>query len=201
MVRKVLRTFPMKYDWNVSTLEERDVLDDMIVYELQGIFTAYEMRMGHNEPSRKEAAFKSLSKNQLENLDDDGSLFINKLERGTGKYKGNLSLKCFNCGRIGHFSNKCPYPKQEESDHEESCCNKDKTMGKKKFKKKKKNFYSKEDSDNESEDAKILFIGKTNSYEESKVDIEAQYMSIVDEIETCRKRNKELKEKSSKYQK
>ena len=40
-------------------------------------------------------------------------------------------------------------------------------MGKKKFKKKKKNFYSKEDSDNESKDLEILFIGTPNSYEES----------------------------------
>ena len=69
-------------------------------------------------------------------------------------------------------------------------------MGKKKFKKKKKNFYSKEDNDDESEDAEILFVGTTNS----KVDIEAQYMDVVDEIEKCRKQNKVLKDKLSKYQ-
>ena len=44
VVSKVLRKFPMKYDSKVSTLEERDDLDDMIVDELHGIFTAYEMR-------------------------------------------------------------------------------------------------------------------------------------------------------------
>ena len=55
----------MKYDSKVSTLEERDELDDITVDELHGIFTAYEMRTGHNEPSRKEATFKALSKNQL----------------------------------------------------------------------------------------------------------------------------------------
>ena len=32
------------------------------------------------------------------------------------------------------------------------------------------------------------------------MDIEAQYMAIVDEIEKCRKKNKVLKEKWSKYQ-
>ena len=51
----------------------------MIVNEIHGVFTTYDMRMGHNEPSRKEVAFKSLSKNQLENLDDDEeALFIKK---------------------------------------------------------------------------------------------------------------------------
>ena len=44
VVSKVLRTFPMKYDSKVSTLEERDDLDDMTVDELHGIFIAYEMR-------------------------------------------------------------------------------------------------------------------------------------------------------------
>ena len=50
---KVIRTLPMKYDSKVSTPKARDGLDDMIVDELHGIFTAYEMRMIHNEPSRK----------------------------------------------------------------------------------------------------------------------------------------------------
>ena len=98
----------MKYDSKVSTLEEWDDLDDVTVDELHGIVTAYEMITRLNEPSRKEAAFKSLSKNQLENLDDEESIFINKLEKYTGKYKGNSPLECFNCGIIGYFSNKCP---------------------------------------------------------------------------------------------
>ena len=111
MVNKVLRAFPIKYDSKVSTLEERNELDAMSVDELHGIFTAYEMRTGHNEPSRKEARFKALSKKQLENLADEEALFISKLEKGTGKYKGNLPSKCFNCVSIGNFSNKCPYTK------------------------------------------------------------------------------------------
>ena len=63
----------MKYDSKVFTLEERDDLELMTVAELRGIFTAYEMRMGQDGPSKKEAAFKAskepknseaLSKNQ-----------------------------------------------------------------------------------------------------------------------------------------
>ena len=65
-----------------------------------------------------------------------------------------------------------------------------------------KKFYSKEESEDEemSEDNEILFLGTTNSDEESEVDIEFEYMATVDEIERCRKRNKVLKEKLSKYQ-
>ena len=64
VVRKVLRTFPMKYDSKVSTLEERDDLDDVTIDEIHGILTTYEMRTGLNEISRKEAAFTASSKNQ-----------------------------------------------------------------------------------------------------------------------------------------
>ena len=52
-VSKVLRTLPMKYDSKSSTLEERDDLNQVTVDKLYGILTAYEMRMGLNESSRK----------------------------------------------------------------------------------------------------------------------------------------------------
>ena len=81
VVSKVLRSLPMKYDWNVSTLEERDDLDLVTVDELHGILTAYEMRMGLNESSRKEGLFKASSKNQWENLDDEEALFKKTWER------------------------------------------------------------------------------------------------------------------------
>ena len=79
VVKKVLRTMPMKYDSKVSSLEEQDDLKLMIVDELHGIFTAYEMKTWKNGSSKKEATFKTLSKNQSENLDDEEALFIKKL--------------------------------------------------------------------------------------------------------------------------
>jgi hypothetical protein len=43
--------------------------------------------------------------------DVEESNIIKKLHKGFGRYKGNLPFKCFNCGGIKHFANKCPYPK------------------------------------------------------------------------------------------
>ena len=67
VVSKVLRTFPMKYDSKVSTLEEQYDIDHVTVDELHGILIAYDMRTRLNESLRKEASFKASSKNQTEN--------------------------------------------------------------------------------------------------------------------------------------
>ena len=80
-------------------------------------------------------------------------------------------MKCFNYGRIGHFSNKCSYPKQEDSDDEETCCHK-KDQKSKTMYKNKKNLYSKEDSEDEeiSEDVEVLFMGLESEISEEEVE-------------------------------
>ena len=42
--------------------------------------------------------------------------FIKKLLKGSGKYKGKLPFKCFDCGKVGHFASKCPYSKGTSED-------------------------------------------------------------------------------------
>jgi hypothetical protein len=76
---------------------------------------------------------------ELSNISDEEiSTFMKKLKKGTGKYKGNIPLICFNYGKIGHFANKFPYPKKEESDDERTF--KDQKKIKTKYK---RNFYNK----------------------------------------------------------
>jgi hypothetical protein len=82
--------------------------------------------------------------------------FVRSLKKGNGKYKGNLPLKCFNCGKIGHFSSKFPYAKNLDCDEEEVPKTKKKYQkGNKKENKRKvfkKIFYSREDSSSSDDD-------------------------------------------------
>ena len=116
------------------------------------------------------------------------------MKRGTGKYKGKLHLKCFPCGKIGHFASKFPYEKNSYSDEHNSFKSSKKYNNyqdkkRSKFAKKKSlltkrnNNSSSEDSNNgcdsdsnnESEPEKVLFMAINsnevlNSDEESETE-------------------------------
>ena len=78
VVSKVLRTLQMRYDPKVSTLEELDDLKKVTIDEVHGILPTYEMRIGQNGSSRKEASFKANLKNQSQNPNDEEAFFIKK---------------------------------------------------------------------------------------------------------------------------
>jgi len=124
----------MRFDHKISALEENAYLSMMSKDEIHGIFSSCEMRIEHENPSKKQIAFKASNNTKKkkkfesksncscsDDSDEDEEIanFIRKLKRGTDKYKGMLPLKCFNCGKIGHFENKCPYAKKSDSDEEE----------------------------------------------------------------------------------
>jgi hypothetical protein len=122
IVQKVLRSLPLIFDANFSSIEEMKDLDSLTMDELHGILTTYEMRTEKENPSNKEEAFKyskkiknrehesSDSSNNESNAEE--SHFVRKTQKGSGKYKGKLPFKCFNCGKVGYFPAKCPYEKK-----------------------------------------------------------------------------------------
>ena len=214
IVQKILRSLPMRFDSKIFAIEERSDLTTMIVDELHGTLTAYEMRTKQEDPLGKEAAFKASnqrrirkprSKSEYSNNDESNSEqeanFVRKLKWGTSKYKGKLPLKCFECGRIGHFASKCPYAKNPNS-HDENNCKKNKSFQNKKGNNgrsvKSRNLYSKEnnissdddsDSDNDSEkvfflamDAKEAIVDHDESEEEGEVDLEVELKSALEEL-------------------
>jgi len=98
----------MRFDSEVSSLEERLDLDKLIMDELHGILTTYEMRIEQENPSRKEEAFKASKKKNNNNQnskscsssncgedsnDEEEASFVRKLKRGTGKFKVSFLSK------------------------------------------------------------------------------------------------------------
>jgi hypothetical protein len=62
VVKKVLISLPMRFDSNISTLEERVDLTTMTMDELHGTLTAYDMRIEKDNLVTKEATFKASKK-------------------------------------------------------------------------------------------------------------------------------------------
>ena len=60
---------------------------------------------------------------------------MRKLQLGTGRFKGKLPFKCFECGKVGHYAAKCPYKRKEVVRR-----NKNRSSSK-------KSYYANEDSD------------------------------------------------------
>ena len=108
---------------------------------------------------------KKSQDNHHEEYDVEEANFIKKLQKESGKYKGKLPFKCFNCGKFGHFAAKCPYPKkdsEDEDDKNKQYWKKGKSHYKRNYKEK-RNFYSKEENNSLSEvsdgDEEVLFLG------------------------------------------
>ena len=72
--------------------------------QLHGILTAFEMRTeGPSEAAFEASGYMSEEEEEVN--------FVKNLERGTGGFKGKLPFKCFLCGRVGHYSTRCPHNK------------------------------------------------------------------------------------------
>jgi hypothetical protein len=135
--------------------------------ELHGILIAYEMRTYAENSIRKLATFKAekndnkkdeVETNNYGDLEEDmeEANFVKNMKKGTRKYKGKLPLKCFGCGRIGHFSSKCPLNNLSDGEEENNRKSKEyKNKYKKSFQRnsyKKKSIFVKDDSDSSETD-------------------------------------------------
>lgn len=101
----------------MSTIEEAKDLKTFKMDELFGSLITYEMRTTGDTSLRREAAFNitkkgkeaTTHKESSEDSDTKVENFVRKLKRRFDRYKGKLPLKCFNCGKVGHFATNCSH--------------------------------------------------------------------------------------------
>jgi hypothetical protein len=200
LVQKILRSLLDKFNPKVSAIEELNDLKTLSIDQLLGTLTAYEMRISKDKSITRETSFKE-DKNTDSELDDIEAKFVRRLNKGSGKYQGKFPFKCFNCGKIGHFSSKCPHQKKEQNSDDE------KKYKFKKYSKKKSlcanNDNSSEDTDNDSscEDKVNDFMlmakedydnkrrGSHDNDEEFVIDMEGQLISALEEINILKTKN------------
>jgi hypothetical protein len=212
LVQKILRSLPDKFNPKVSAIEELNDLKTLSIDQLLGTLTAYEMRINRDKSSTREASFKE-DKNTDSEFDDIEETFVRILTKGSGKYQGKLPFKCFNCGKIGHFSSKCPHQKKDQNSDDE------KKYKYKKYNKKKSlvanNDNSSEDTDSDSsgEDKTNDFVlmdkedhdnkrtGSDDNEEEAVVDLEGELISALKEIDRLRSKNRKLKQVLTQFEK
>jgi hypothetical protein len=114
LVRKILRSLPDRFNSKVSTIEEITDLKVLTLEQLLGTLTSYEMRIAKGKYTTREASFKA-EKNTESDIDEIEANFVRRLTKGSGKYKSKLPFKCFNCGKIGHFSSKYPHKRKDQT--------------------------------------------------------------------------------------
>jgi hypothetical protein len=205
LVQKILRSLPDRFNPKVSTIEELNDIKALAFDQLLGTLTTYEMRIVTDKPTSREASFK-VDKNEDSEPDEIEEKFMTRLKKGSGKYQGKFPFKCFNCGKIGHFANKCPHKKHDQN-----------SEGEKKFKPKifgrKKSLCvndvnsledtdsdsSREDKDNDfmlmtQDDYDNKITGSEANEEEAMVDMEGELIGALEEIDRLRIKNRKQKQ-------
>jgi len=181
---------------------------------LHGILTVYEMRTYQENPSKHEATFKAskwtswkghktYDSSEEESYAEEAN-FVRRLKKGTGRYKGKLPFKCFDCGRIWHLATKCPHKRDSKFKKTKYHYISDINEEKRNNYGKNKNWYandagnSSDEEDKNTEDVLFMAINELSNdetskhedpYEEGEVNLEGELIFALSELEKFRKKN------------
>jgi hypothetical protein len=207
LVQKILRSLPDRFNSKVSAIEEITDLKMLTLYQLLGTLNTYEMRITKGKSTTRETYIK-VDKKIDSNIDHIEANFVRRLKKGSGKYKGKLPLKCFNCGKIGPFASKCPHKRKDQTYDDEEKKKHKKVYIENNFKKKILCVNNDDDpSDDESNDSSIedkinyimlIYLEDLNTEDtgsefvdcEAVLDLEGELVSAMEEIDRLREKKR-----------
>lgn len=217
LVQNILRALLDRFNPKISAIEELHDLKTLSSDQLLGTLTTYEMRNSKDKLITREASFKE-DKNTDSEMDELDAKFLRRLKTGSGKYKGKLPFKCFNCGKVGHFASKCPYKKKDQNHIDE-----EKHTFKrynKNYKYKKKGLCANDVDSSEASDSELSCENKENDFmlmaiedldieytesdmndEDDVVDMEGELISALEEIDKLRLKKRKQKQLLMQYEK
>ena len=152
-------------------------------------------------------------------MDEIEAKFVRRLKTRSGKYKGKLPFKCFNCGKVGHFAAKCPHKRKEQNSVEEEKFPKKKYNKENKYKYKKKSLCVNDDESTETSDSESSHENEENDFMlmaienldlsctendmndgEAIVDLEGELVSALEEIDRLRIKKRKQKQLLIQYE-
>jgi hypothetical protein len=218
LIQKILRSLPDRFNSKVSVIEEITYLKMLTLDQILGTLTDYEMRITKGKSTTREESFK-VEKNTDSDIDDIEANFVRRLKKGSGKYKGKLSLKCFNCGKIGHFASKSPHKIKDKTYDDEDKHKHKKVYKENNFKKKSLCVNNDDDPSNDERsessiedkinDIVLIALEYLNTKDtgsdfidcEEKLDLEGELVITMEEIERLREKKRKEKKLLLRYEK
>ncbi|GKA10093.1 zinc finger, CCHC-type containing protein [Tanacetum coccineum] len=114
VVQKLLNVVPDKFLQIVASIEQYSDLDEMSVDEAIGRLKTFEERLKYKNERPVNTQEGLLSKRK--NWESSQNNFKKETDSNSNKFTHDKSkVLCFKCKEYGHFANKCPSKKEEQS--------------------------------------------------------------------------------------
>nr|GEW89399.1 putative zinc finger, CCHC-type [Tanacetum cinerariifolium] len=116
LVRKLLNAVPDRFLQIVASIEQYSNLDTMSLDEAIGRLKTFEERLKYKNERPVNTQERLLFRSERKNWESSQNSFKKETDSNSNKFTHDKSkVLCFKCKEYGHFANKCPSKKEEQS--------------------------------------------------------------------------------------